>query len=105
LTSTAAATPVDPDGVGSPSRPNDVESAGAAAEMRAEAERSVPLVVSAALAVAQPKARRPPAKRVLSSPLRRVQFMVFTPEIVECPGAGQLPVKPRAALGRAEGLN
>jgi hypothetical protein len=91
FTSTAAATPVEPAGVGSPSRPNDVESAGAAAEMRAEAERSVPLVVSAAFAAAQPKARRPPAKRVLSSPLRRVQFMMVTPEVevvralISCP--------------------
>jgi hypothetical protein len=71
---------VDSDGVGPPSRPNDAVSADAAAEMRADAERSDPLVVSAAFAAVQPKASSPPAKRVPSIPLRRLELMMMSPE-------------------------
>jgi hypothetical protein len=81
--STTAATAVESDGVGPPSRPNDAVSADAAAEIRADAERSDPLVVSAAFAAVQLRARSPPAKRVPSSPLRMVELMVISPEKVE----------------------
>ncbi|MCY1237907.1 hypothetical protein D9M72_506200 [compost metagenome] len=81
--------------VESPSRPNDVVPTVIGAVTGAttwvpEARPSEPLVVSAALAAVVPRASSPPAKRVLSSPLRIFACMVISPES-RCEGAQGSP--------------